>query len=282
MVFVARPPTATPTGRYLGCVPLQRLLCEAPAELVGGIVDSDLLTLKPETPLAAVTRYLAAYNLVCGPVVDDQNSPVGSGNRRRPSRSLAAARPASRRAKTRRCRPAGRVGRTRVSKSTAPRRLYTPRTSRRYSPRLDPEAVGQVTESIARFFGTGRYLLVQTIVVVVRIGVNLFAAEARFDPYPLILLNLAFSTQAAYAAPLILLAQNRQENRDRVALEQDRHRAAQTKADTEYLAPRARCAAASRRRGCDLRIFAARTGRSARAADQSELPKRRGRGGTGR
>ena len=58
----------------------------------------------------------------------------------------------------------------------------------------------------------------------------------RFDPYPFILLNLAFSTQAAYAAPLILLAQNRQENRDRVALDEDRRRAAQTKADTEFLA----------------------------------------------
>lgn len=123
-----------------------------------------------------------------------------------------------------------------MSRSTAPRRLYTPRTSRRYSPRLDPEAVGQVTESIARFFGTGRYLLIQTIIVVGWIVVNVFAAELRWDPYPFILLNLAFSTQAAYAAPLILLAQNRQENRDRVALEEDRRRAAQTKADTEYLA----------------------------------------------
>jgi uncharacterized membrane protein len=123
-----------------------------------------------------------------------------------------------------------------VSKSSAPRGLYTPRTSRRYSPRLDPEAVGQITESIARFFGTGRYLLIQTIVVIVWIAINLVAVSLRFDPYPFILLNLAFSTQAAYAAPLILLAQNRQENRDRVALEQDRYRATQTKADTEYLA----------------------------------------------
>jgi uncharacterized membrane protein len=123
-----------------------------------------------------------------------------------------------------------------VSKSTAPRRLYTPRTSRRYSPHLDPEAIGQITESIARFFGTGRYLLLQTIAVVVWILVNVFAVALRWDPYPFILLNLAFSTQAAYAAPLILLAQNRQENRDRVALDEDRRRAAQTKADTEYLA----------------------------------------------
>ena len=123
-----------------------------------------------------------------------------------------------------------------MSRSTATRRLYTPRTSRRYSPRVDPEAVGQITESIARFFGTGRYLLIQTIIVVVWILLNVFAAALRWDPYPFILLNLAFSTQAAYAAPLILLAQNRQENRDRVALEEDRRRAAQTKADTEYLA----------------------------------------------
>jgi Mg/Co/Ni transporter MgtE len=78
MVFVTRPPTATPTGRYLGCVPLQRLLREAPAELVGGIVDADLLTLTPETSLASATRYFAAYNLVCGPVVDDQNHLLGA------------------------------------------------------------------------------------------------------------------------------------------------------------------------------------------------------------
>jgi uncharacterized membrane protein len=123
-----------------------------------------------------------------------------------------------------------------VSKTTGPRRLYTPRTSRRFSLQVDQEAVGQITESIARFFGTGRYLLLQTILVLAWISVNLFAVRWRWDPYPFILLNLAFSTQAAYAAPLILLAQNRQENRDRVALKEDRRRAAQTKADTEFLA----------------------------------------------
>jgi uncharacterized membrane protein len=123
-----------------------------------------------------------------------------------------------------------------VNNSAAPRRLYTPRTSRRYSPRVDSETVGQITESIARFFGTGRYLLIQTILVLMWIALNVSAVSLRWDPYPFILLNLAFSTQAAYAAPLILLAQNRQENRDRVALEEDRRRAAQTKADTEYLA----------------------------------------------
>jgi uncharacterized membrane protein len=122
------------------------------------------------------------------------------------------------------------------TKPTPPRRLYTPRTSRGFSLRLDPEAIGQGTEAIARFFGTGRYLLIQTLIVIVWITVNLVAVEYRFDPYPFILLNLAFSTQAAYAAPLILLAQNRQENRDRVTVEEDRRRASQTEADTEFLA----------------------------------------------
>lgn len=96
-----------------------------------------------------------------------------------------------------------------MSKPFAPRRLYTPRTSRTLAPRLDPEAVGRTTESIARFFGTGRYLLVQTLLVLTWIVLNLFAVGLRWDPYPFILLNLAFSTQASYAAPLILLAQNR-------------------------------------------------------------------------
>ena len=83
---------------------------------------------------------------------------------------------------------------------------------------------------------TGRYLMIQTVVVIVWIIINVFAVRLQWDPYPFILLNLAFSTQAAYAAPLILLAQNRQENRDRVSLEEDRSRAEQTKADTEFLA----------------------------------------------
>lgn len=78
MVFVVRPPTATPTGRYLGCVHLQQLLREPPAHLVGGILDTDLAALRPELPLTAVTRYFASYNLVCGPVVDEQNHLLGA------------------------------------------------------------------------------------------------------------------------------------------------------------------------------------------------------------
>src|SRR5699024_3959687 len=93
--------------------------------------------------------------------------------------------------------------------------LSTPLTSRRPRFSFDSDAVGRYSEAVARFFGTGTYLLIQTIVVIVWIVLNVAVVALRFDPYPFILLNLAFSTQAAYAAPLILLAQNRQEDRDK-------------------------------------------------------------------
>ncbi len=118
------------------------------------------------------------------------------------------------------------------------RRLDVPRGASGFGGflRLDPDAVGRFAETIARFLGTGRFLAVQTIIVIAWIALNVFAVHLRWDPYPFILLNLAFSTQAAYAAPLILLAQNRQADRDRVQAEEDRARAATTRADTEYLA----------------------------------------------
>lgn len=78
LVFVVRPPTATPTGRYLGCVHLQRLLREPPAALVSGMVDKDLPSLRPEDSLGALSRYFAAYNLVCGPVVDEESHLLGA------------------------------------------------------------------------------------------------------------------------------------------------------------------------------------------------------------
>ena len=119
-----------------------------------------------------------------------------------------------------------------------PRLDVPPGQTRRFGSflRFNPDAVGQFAEGIARFLGTGRFLAVQTIIVAVWICLNVFAVRLRWDPYPFILLNLAFSTQAAYAAPLILLAQNRQADRDRVQAEEDRTRAAQTRADTEYVA----------------------------------------------
>jgi uncharacterized membrane protein len=81
------------------------------------------------------------------------------------------------------------------------------------------DAFGRGAEHAARFFGTPQYILGQTIVVIVWITLNSIGIALEWDPYPFILLNLAFSTQAAYAAPLILLAQTRQAERDKVASE---------------------------------------------------------------
>jgi uncharacterized membrane protein len=115
-------------------------------------------------------------------------------------------------------------------------RLDQPRERRRRLPRFDADAFGRISEQFAQFLGTGTFILMQTVIVVIWVILNVFAVQLRWDPYPFILLNLAFSTQAAYAAPLILLAQNRQADRDRISLEEDRQRAQAAKADTEYLA----------------------------------------------
>jgi uncharacterized membrane protein len=118
-----------------------------------------------------------------------------------------------------------------------------PRSDNLSSPRgsgsghlYDPDAFGSTAERLARFFGTPRYLITQTIIVIIWIIINGFFVFLRFDKYPFILLNLAFSTQAAYAAPLILLAQNRQADRDKLEAERDRDVNARALAETEYLA----------------------------------------------
>jgi uncharacterized membrane protein len=117
------------------------------------------------------------------------------------------------------------------------RRLDQPRTPRGIRPpKIDAETFGAWSESIARYFGTARYLAIQTVLVIAWITFNVVAVNLRFDKYPFILLNLAFSTQAAYAAPLILLAQNRQADRDRIQADADRARDERSIADTEYLA----------------------------------------------
>jgi uncharacterized membrane protein len=100
----------------------------------------------------------------------------------------------------------------------------------------DADAFGRFSEGLARFLGTGKYLFGQTVFVIVWITLNGMVFVHHWDPYPFILLNLAVSTQAAYAAPLILLAQNRQDERVRANIERDRQVAARTQADTEYLA----------------------------------------------
>jgi uncharacterized membrane protein len=98
---------------------------------------------------------------------------------------------------------------------TAAERLVTDRV---HSP-FGNDTFGRLAERFARFFGTPQFIIGQTMIVVAWIAVNAIALSLRWDPYPFILLNLAFSTQAAYAAPLILLAQTRQADRDKVAAE---------------------------------------------------------------
>jgi uncharacterized membrane protein len=114
--------------------------------------------------------------------------------------------------------------------------LSVPRGGARMGPHYDPDAFGKFAEALARFLGTGRFLVAQTVLVIGWIILNVVGLVHHWDPYPFILLNLAFSTQAAYAAPLILLAQNRQDDRDRANIERDREVAARTQADTEFLA----------------------------------------------
>jgi uncharacterized membrane protein len=114
--------------------------------------------------------------------------------------------------------------------------LSVPRGSAGMGARYDADAFGRFSEAIARFLGTGRFLAGQTVIVIGWIALNTTGLARHWDPYPFILLNLAFSTQAAYAAPLILLAQNRQDDRDRASIERDREVAVRTQADTEYLA----------------------------------------------
>ena len=128
--------------------------------------------------------------------------------------------------------------------------LSIPRGGRGFGLHYDPEAFGRFSEAIARTLGTARFLVFQTVVVAIWIAINAAHDLLRFDPYPFILLTLALSLQAAYAAPLILLAQDRQEARDRAQSEQDRLVVARTQAETEYLAREVasiRIAIASRR-----------------------------------
>jgi uncharacterized membrane protein len=113
------------------------------------------------------------------------------------------------------------------------------RSRRRIGIHYDPEAFGEFSEAIARTIGTARFLVFQTVIIIAWIGWNLLVPSSlQFDPWDrgLVLLTLVLSLQAAYAAPLILLAQNRQEARDRTQVEFDRNLSLRSQADTEFLA----------------------------------------------
>lgn len=120
-------------------------------------------------------------------------------------------------------------------------RLDTPseRKFKLFRRRSSGDGFGQFAEATARFMGSPKFILYMTIFVVTWIAANVIlykvSEKYAWDPYPFILLNLAFSTQASYSAPLIMLAQNRQDDRDRVTAEQDRQRAQRNLEDTEFL-----------------------------------------------
>jgi uncharacterized membrane protein len=126
-----------------------------------------------------------------------------------------------------------------MARSTSPRNngLDTPRESRRsIRPNYDPEVFGRLSEKFARFLGTARFLVYMSVFVLSWVLWNAFAPrDLRFDDFPFIFLTLILSLQASYAAPLILLAQNRQADRDRISLNEDRAQNARSVADTEYL-----------------------------------------------
>ncbi len=118
----------------------------------------------------------------------------------------------------------------RATDLSQPRRLR-----RRFDWAYDDAAFGEFSERVAHLIGTARFLIIQTILVIVWITMNVLVVALRWDPYPFILLNLMFSVQAAYAAPLILLAQTRQAERDRVETDRDRATTQRTQADAEYI-----------------------------------------------
>jgi uncharacterized membrane protein len=128
------------------------------------------------------------------------------------------------------------AGATAAARPRHPRLDQPAPPRRRVLPEWDPEAFGRLSERIARFLGTGRFLVWMTFAIIMWVLWNVAAPSVlRFDEYPFIFLTLMLSLQASYAAPLILLAQNRQDDRDRVNLEQDRRQNERSIADTEYL-----------------------------------------------
>ena len=114
--------------------------------------------------------------------------------------------------------------------------LGRPRNQPKIGVQYNRSAFGQFAENVARLMGTARFLLIQSVLVLIWVAINISFIAFQWDRYPFILLNLMFSIQAAYAAPLILLAHNRQESRDREQAQVDRNVATRTQNDAEFLA----------------------------------------------
>jgi len=114
--------------------------------------------------------------------------------------------------------------------------LGRPRNQPKIGVQYNRSAFGQFAENVAHLMGTARFLVIQSVLVLIWVAINVMFISFRWDKYPFILLNLMFSIQAAYAAPLILLAHNRQESRDREQAQVDRNVATRTQNDAEFLA----------------------------------------------
>jgi hypothetical protein len=289
-VYVCEPPTETPTGRYLGSVHFQRLLRREPPSIpVGECIDGTGLRCGPDLLAERDLARMAAYNLIgrrrscddaghlLGAVtVDDVLDRLLPPDWRRTHRTEE--RPEWPRFTLHAHGPA--TG----NRSGRPRRRASPCAGAL----LRRRRVRPVLRGPRRFFGTGKYLVIQTFA---RDRLDhpqhrWSASSIHWDPYPFILLNLAFSTQAAYAAPLILLAQNRQTDRDKVQIRAGPpDREEQSVANTEYLRARGGVAAdGGQRRGHPrlraLRAAGAGQGTGARlAATASQRTRRRRRAG---
>ena len=242
MVYVCRPPLETPTGRFLGVAHFQRLLREPPSTLVAGVAR------QRHRPAAArghararSPRHLATYNLVAAPVVDEDGRLLGAvtvddvldhllpGELARPQRrglvtgtppevsrwlSAASRRSSRLRHAPEQRRPLLRAAVVRRRRLRPLRRAVRALHGHRPVPDLDDGVRGRLGRS----------------------GTRWRRRTCGSDHYPFIFLTLILSLQASYAAPLILLAQNRQEDRDRVIAEQDRQANARAHADMEFLA----------------------------------------------
>ena len=244
-VYVVRPPQGTPTGRFLGTAHTQRLLREPPSALVSGIVETDTDPLSPHAPIADVTKHLATYNLVAAPVLDDagrllgavsvddvldhllpedwRDNPTDDGD----ANGTANGRRTDCERNARRSEAAMAERRPRLDQPRDPRRSFTPELRPRGVRPLDRALRPLPRHRPLPDRADGHHRLVR--------GQHV-PDIPHFDPYTFTFLTLVLSLQAAYAAPLILLAQNRQDDRDRVNLDADRESARQYKADVEYLA----------------------------------------------